>query len=78
MPSKPTTLAITVAVAAPAMPSCGAGPSPRMKTGLSEISSPTASSMNQSGVSASPLPRSAIISTTDISPDGIERKITRR
>ena len=71
-------MAIIVAVAEPAMPSRGAGPSPRMKTGLSPTSSTTATIMKQSGVSASPPPRSAIISMVSIRVAGMARKITRK
>ena len=71
-------MAITVAVAAPAMPSRGAGPRPRMKTGLRPLSSSTARIMNHKGVMASPLPRRAIIQETMISAGGMAMKMTRR
>ena len=69
---------MVVAVAEPAMPSAGIGPRPRMKTGLSVLSSTTLKAMNQNGVSESPAPRSPIISSTSMKPAGMERKITRR
>ena len=78
MPTKATTLAITVAVAEPAMPMAGIGPSPRMKTGLSPLSSTTETIMNQSGESESPVPRRPIIMMIAISMNGIAMKMTRR
>ena len=77
-PTEATPLAISVATADPAMPSFGAGPSPRMNTGLSPESSSTLSPMNQSGVIASPAPRSPIISNTSSIAKGSPAKITRR
>ena len=60
-------MAIRVAIAEPAMPMRGAGPSPRMKTGFKPLSSTTATIMNHKGVRLSPAPRSAIISSVSSS-----------
>ncbi len=71
-------LAINVASAEPAMPIAGIGPSPRMKTGFSTMSSPTLSTVFQKGVTESPTPRKEEeirIMTKDV---GIDRNMTRR
>ena len=69
---------MTVAIAEPAIPIAGAGPSPRISTGLRMMSSTTLSPMNQSGVIESPDPRRPIIMRTMRKEAGVERKIRRR
>src|SRR4249919_2026542 len=69
---------MAVAVAEPAMPILGAGPRPRMKTGLRPLSSRTETIMNHSGVMLSPDPRSAIINSAIRIMVGMAMKITRR
>ena len=49
-----------------------------MKTGLSALSSTTATIMNHKGVMLSPAPRSAIIARVRSRSAGIARKMTRR
>ena len=71
-------LAISVAVAAPTMPSRGARPRPRMKAGLSPTSSNAPGMINMSGVNESPIPRRAMPKKTVMSEAGIPRNIIRR
>ena len=69
---------MSVAVAEPAMPIAGMPNQPRMKTGLSPLSSTTLSTVNHNGVIESPTPRSAMPSSTSSIVAGRPRKMTRR
>lgn len=71
-------LAITVASAEPVMPSSGNGPTPTISSGFNPASSTAPSARNFNGVIASPVPRSAMLTSTDRNPVGIETKMTRR
>ncbi len=67
-----------VAHAAPAMPSFGSGPRPKISSGLSTMSNATANSRKRNGVRESPAPRSAADRNANMYSNGIARKITRR
>ena len=71
-------VAITMAQADPAIPSAGAGPRPRISTGLSATSSTVARIMNRSGVAASPDPRSPIAIIVVIVVTGLAMNTTCR
>ena len=77
-PSSERVCAIRVAQAAPAMPSCGNGPMPKISSGLKPISSSTESSRKRNGVRESPTPRSAELRKAKAYSVGIARKMMRR
>ncbi len=69
---------ISVDMAEPAMPSSGNGPMPRISSGLSTISSTTASAMKMKGVRESPAPRSTVITKESRFIIGTATKMMRR
>jgi hypothetical protein len=51
---------ISIASAAPRIPSAGSGPGPKISSGLRAMSRPTDTNMKMNGVRASPPPRKTI------------------
>ena len=71
-------LAISVAVAEPAIPMRGKGPKPAISNGFIAASISTHRPMNHKGVTESPVPRRPMNMRTSSIDGGSARKMTRR